>query len=472
MGKYKYLFKNIGLLTISNFGTKLLSFFLVPLYTYVLTTEEYGVYDLFNSTVSLLVPLLTLNICEAVLRFSLEDRKIEYDSIFSCGIRFTVLSTFIVAIGLAVNHCFIGKNMLDVYGVYFFLVYCSTAFLGIVNNFTRGIGKISDVSIGGIIGSGAMLVLNIIFLLPCNLGLKGYFLAHIAGSLIQCAYLSFKIRAWRYIRISIDRKLVNEMTLYSIPLIANSIGWWVNNVSDRYIVTWSCGVAATGIYSVAYKIPSILNVFQSIFSQAWVLSAVKEFDPQDKTGFFRKIYRLYNFSLVLLCTVLIAGSRVLARILYANEFYAAWEYVPFLLISVIFGAMSGYVGGVFSAVKNSKIYAKSTAIGAFANIILNLVFVQVIGALGAAIATAISYWIVWVIRMYNVKKYMKVQLIQGEDRLSYLLIVVQALALIGLRKDDLLFWLIQLVLVMAQLMINRQQAFVLVKLARQKLKKK
>lgn len=74
---------------------------------------------------------------------------------------------------------------------------------------------------------------------------------------------------------------------YSRPLIANSIAWWINNASDRYIVIFFCGLAENGIYSVASKIPSILNIFQSIFNQAWTLSAVKDFDSEDKHGFFQ-----------------------------------------------------------------------------------------------------------------------------------------------------------------------------------------
>ena len=73
MGNYKYLAKNIGVLAISNFATKLLSFFLVPLYTSILTTSEYGTYDLFSTTVYLLVPILTLNIQDATIRFSLDE---------------------------------------------------------------------------------------------------------------------------------------------------------------------------------------------------------------------------------------------------------------------------------------------------------------------------------------------------------------------------------------------------------------
>ena len=84
MGRYKYLLKNIGLLTLSSFTTKLLSFFLVPLYTNVLSTTEYGTYDMFNTTIGVLLPILTLNIQESVMRFSLDD-KLDENSILSIG---------------------------------------------------------------------------------------------------------------------------------------------------------------------------------------------------------------------------------------------------------------------------------------------------------------------------------------------------------------------------------------------------
>lgn len=91
MGKYKYLIKNIGLLTLSSFGTKLLTFFLVPLYTSVLSTSEYGTFDLTYTTVSLLIPILTMSIVESTLRFSL-DKNADQQEIFSISLRIVIRS--------------------------------------------------------------------------------------------------------------------------------------------------------------------------------------------------------------------------------------------------------------------------------------------------------------------------------------------------------------------------------------------
>ena len=213
-------------------------------------------------------------------------------------------------------------------------------------------------------------------------------------------------------------------------MIANSVAWWVNNTSDRYVVIFFCGLAENGIYSVATKIPSILNIFQSIFSQAWTLSAVKEFDPEDKNGFFANTYRAYNCLMVLICSVIIVGDKILAHFLYAKDFFVAWKYVPWLTIAIVFGSLSGYIGGFFSAVKNSKIFAQSTVIGAASNIVLNLIMTPLMGALGAAIATTVCYFVVWGIRYWQSKKFVKLKIDLRRDLITYVLLVLQSVVLL------------------------------------------
>ena len=244
-------------------------------------------------------------------------------------------------------------------------------------------------------------------------------------------YLVYAAKIYKYIgKQKDDKETRAEMLDYSCPLIANTVAWWITNASDRYIVIWLCGTAANGIYSVAYKIPSVLNILQSIFTDAWTLSAVKAFDSEDKDGFFSNMYNGYNCLMVLACSFLIFSDKFFAKILYANDFYKAWEYVPFLLISIVFGATSGYIGGIFSALKKAKILAQSTTVGAVANIILNVILVYIIGTIGAAISTAISYIIVWGIRLYYMNKYLHTELNLKRDIISYVILFFQAIAII------------------------------------------
>lgn len=430
MGNYKYLAKNIGVLAISNFATKLLSFFLVPLYTSILTTSEYGTYDLFSTTVYLLVPILTLNIQDATIRFSLDDN---YDkkNIISVSLNVFIKGLLILLVFSLLNYITSILPVFNEYIIVFIFMYIFQALVGIMTSFARGCEKITEISISSVIGSVIFIGLNILFLVVFKWGLMGYFLSSILGNLSQVIYLIYVTKLSKYIGKKNDNTTTRtEMLKYSCPLIANTIAWWITNASDRYIVIGLCGTAANGIYSVAYKIPSVLNILQSIFTQAWTLSAVKEFDSEDKDGFFSNMYNGYNCLMVLSCSFLIISDKFFAKILYAKDFYKAWEYVPFLLISIVFGATSGYIGGIFSALKNAKILAQSTTIGAVINIILNILLVYIIGPIGAAISTAISYIIVWGIRLYYMKKYIHAEIYLKRDIISYAVLFIQAISIL------------------------------------------
>ena len=436
VNKYRYLLKNIGLLTLSSFATKLLSFFLVPLYTNILSTTEYGTYDLFNTTIGVLLPILTLNIQESVMRFSI-DSKYDRKSIVTVAAKYLIFSNFIVILGLLVNYVFSFSLIAKQYAIFFFLMFLSQSLSGMITMYVRGIDKISDLSVSSVISSVITICLNVSFLAFFHWGLIGYFMANIIGPMVQSLYLIIKAHVISDIQL---RRAYpsekNEMVNYSKPLIANSIAWWVNNASDRYVVVLFCGLAENGIYSVASKIPSILNIFQTIFNQAWTLSAVKDFDPEDRNGFFSNTYKVYNCMMVVLCSGIIAFDKILAGFLYAKDFFIAWKYVPWLTIAIVFGAMSGYIGGFFAAVKDSKIFAKSTVYGAITNIILNLILTPIMGALGAAIATAVSYFEVWIFRYLHSRRYIKIKVNMIRDLITYFLLVCQSIILLIEMKNS------------------------------------
>ena len=445
MNGYKYLFKNIGLLTISQFGTKILVFFLVPLYTNILSTAEYGTYDLFNTTINLLVPIVTLNISDAVLLFALDKSK-DHSEVLSIGLKYAFIGFGISFVLLALNAIVKLFQPINDYWYYFPFLFLLTVLNAVISGFTRGIDRVKESAISGMICSTSMLACNLLFLLFFRWGLHGYFLANIIAVFLQVLYLFTACKLWNYIELKTNKELEKEMKKYSTPLIANNVGWWINNSSDRYIVTWMCGVSNNGIYSVGYKIPSVLNMFQTIFSQAWTMSAVRDFDSQDSNGFFSKMYSLYNCGMVIVCSSIIVTSRLLAHFFYAKEFFTAWQYVPFLTIAIVFGSLSGFLGGIFAATKNSKLFGKSTLMGAIINIILNIILVYFMGALGAAIATLIAFFIVWFIRVMHVQKHINIKINLKRDYLSYLLLVVQGMILFVL-SDGIILYMLEILMV-------------------------
>ena len=166
---------------------------------------------------------------------------------------------------------------------------------------------------------------------------------------------------------------------------------------------------------------------------------IKEFYPEDKSGFFSSTYRAYNCAMTLICSAIIVCDRFLARFLYAKDFYSAWKYVPWLTIAILFGALSGYMGGFFTAVKDSRIFATSTLVGAVSNIALNLILTPFMGPMGAAIATTICYVEVFVVRYLQSKKYISLKLNVLRDSISYIFLVLQSIVLLTLPENFLMY---------------------------------
>lgn len=401
--KYKYLIKNTGFLAISSFSSRILVFLLVPFYTNILSTSEYGIYDLATTTIQLLMPILTLNVYEGVTRFLMSDKE-NPNTIVTLGFKYIAVGTAIFALALWANTIFNIFPLFSGYELLIFLYFVSNVLYQYAVQCAKGFELVKLMGIAGVISTVVMVFTNVLFLAIWHIGLPGFFLSYILGQGIAAVYLFWKIEIIRYLKNEDDYDVQKRLVYYSVPLILNTIGWWINNASDRYIVTWLCGVSINGIYSVSYKIPSILSTFQSIFTQSWQISAIKEYQKEGYRRFYARMLETINLIVGIACMVLILFTKVIAGFLYAKDFYSAWEYVPFLLLSTVFSASAGMVGPILSAKKNTKTLGTSTLFGALTNIVFNIALVSIIGAQGAAIATALSSFLIFLLRYISAKK--------------------------------------------------------------------
>lgn len=428
--KYQYLAGNIALFSVSNFVSKILVFLLVPLYTNVLSTAEYGIADIMQVTLLLLVPAVTVNMGEAALRFGIE-RVNKRGSILRIGTKYLLYADLIVLFVCALASCIVAKSV-RLYIILFIPLFIVNSLYEYLILYFQGCEMVPVVVIGSVTSTVVMILSNIVFLLVIKIGLNGYILSQIIAFLFAGIVMLLVGRlGMDDFTYDNDKALDKEMVAYGIPMIAYSTGSWINNAADRYIVALICGSAANGVYGVAYKIPAILMVFQRIFAQAWQMSATKSYTDEKSTEFFTTMYKAYNTFMVVGCSVLILCVRPVAAFLFRKEFYDAWRFVPPLLISVIFGALTGFLGSICLAYKDSKAMGIATGFGALINVILNLLTVPTFGALGAAWATAVSYCTMCFMAYLFVRKYVKLKNNIGKEIISYLLLCVEAIIMIA-----------------------------------------
>ncbi|NLJ70775.1 MAG: oligosaccharide flippase family protein [Clostridiaceae bacterium] len=423
MRQYRKLGKNMAFITLGNFASKLLSFFMMPLYTAVLTTTEYGIADLMTTTINLLAPFFTLIISEAVMRFALDDNK-DSKQVFAIGMTITICGFGIMLVFSPI--LLLSKNLARYYW-FFILYYLMTTIHTLVSQFVKGIEKVDVYSISGVVQTIALIGLNVFFLLGLKIGIIGYLLSLILSNVIAIVFLFIRGKLWKYCisLLKIDRKLLKEMLQYSIPMIPNSLSWWVSNSSDKYMLTLFLGVAVTGVYSVSQRIPSMFAIISTIFIGAWQISAVDDFGSEKSRLFYSNIYKIYSSLNILMVSGFICLSKVLARFLFLNDFFDGWRFVPVLLFAFLFQAMAGYLGTIYTSSKKTKMLFISTVSAAITNIALNALLIPIFNAQGAAIATLLSYLLIWLIRLIDTKKILKLDISFGSDILSYILISIQ-----------------------------------------------
>lgn len=424
MGKFKSLISDTLIFAVGNFTVKILYFFLMPIYTISLNADEFGLADLLNNTLQFIVPILTLSISDAVFRYML-DKNADKSCFLSNGFYVLLGGSFCVTLGVLLLSVFIH---IDIYVYYFVLWYVLEAFKILFSQYTRAEGKLWTFSINGIIGAFMLLISTFILVYKMKLGVNGYLLSFIISNFTSIVFLLFRVNILYEIKIGKVRISVIAMMLtYCLPLIPNMLSWWFTNISSRYIIAGFCGLSIAGLFSSASKLPALLNIVTSVFQQSWQIASIREYQDSHTSSFFSSVFRKYSFLCLLVCSILIVLVPFISKFVLQGEFYKAWIYTPILIFSALLGCYSTFFGTFYSVVKDNIKAMKSTLWGAIANVVLCFCTIPFLGVTGALIANALSYFIIVIIRIKDVQKYIYIPINYKQFYVSLIVCLVQSI---------------------------------------------
>lgn len=262
--------------------------------------------------------------------------------------------------------------------------------------------------IGNVLHTFFIAVLNILFLLVFKEGVDGYLKAYIIANTLTAIYAIIVGKGYKSFSFSrIDRDLLIKMARYSVVLIPNSFMWWIMNSSDRIMVSSMISVAANGIYAVSYKFPTLVSTLTTIFNQAWSYSAIREEGTDDESEYNNKIFRVLIGIVMLIGIGLLTFMKPFLSVYVGKEYYSAWKYTPFLTVGCVYLTMASFMATSYTVHKDSFGYLFSGTFGAIFNIAMNFILIPQVGVYGAAIATCISYILVFVFRLFHTRKYIQ-----------------------------------------------------------------
>ena len=402
---YKELFSNLVVFAMSNIGTKLILFFLVPIYTKYMTSSEYGVAELIVTTTGLVIPLVTLAINEAVYRFTI-DKNTEDKEVLRCFYHVYIISICITILITIVLLCI---PSIRKYAFLFALI----IIFSIINDgyalFVKGRGKNKVFAIDNIVYVAVLTLCNLLFLIKFNMSINGYLFAIIVAKFISLIYLMVFGKSPKWVSfLKIDHVLLKRMLMYSIPLLFNSLNWWVISSSDKYMLNYMVNSSEVGLFTVASKIPALVNVVTTVFTEAWTISSIKEHEEGAGSDFYNSVFEIYSICMALLVSFIMLIARPFMKIYVTQDFYSAVVFLPTLLMGAYYLGYSTFIGVTFSTVMKSEIIMKSSLYAAVINIILNFMLIPILGGLGASIATMGTYMVISFYRYIKAQKYMPV----------------------------------------------------------------
>lgn len=412
MSKKKDLMKNTIIIFCGKVCTQLISFFLLPLYTGYLATKDYGIVDLITTYVTLLVPIITLELEMSIFRYLVDSRGKEKETkkLMSNNFGVLLIALLIFSILYVIVTSFWKFNFRWL--ILIDIIICT--FSGNFLQISRGMGRTLDYSISCLITGALTIVSNLLLIAVFKLGAFGMITSMALANGVGALYLFIRLKLYKFINFKLmDKKLIKEMYQYSIPLVPNGISWWIVNVSDRTIISYVLGTAVNGLYAVSNKFPTILSSLLGVFNLSWSESAALHINSPDRDEFFSDISNTVTKLFTSLGVGMIACMPFIFPLLINSKYNGAFNQIPILILGAVFNVVVCLYSAVYIAKKMTKQVATVSIIGAIINITINVLFIKYIGVYAASISTAISYFAMMLYRHIDLKKYVNIKYESG-----------------------------------------------------------
>jgi len=397
--------KDIGVYAIGNIGSKLITFLMVPLYTYfVHDTSDFGYYDVCLTVCLLLLPFFTLQLRDGAFRFLLDcDDETQRRRIVSFVAR-TMLSSLFVTLLVAVVLALF--THIDYLG-YTVGLLIAMSLQEVYSQVFRGLGNNRAFVMVGILSALGIGVFSVIFVAYMGWGIKGIFLANIIARVLALLLVEAKVRLiTRHTSWNINIGKVGwEILRFTLPLLPGSLCWWLTGSSDRLFIKHFLGLDVNGVYAVAIRFTGIINTLAIIFYQAWQETAILQYHSPDRDRFFSRMFNSYIFLLGIILVGYVFMLKVNYSWLVAPQYHESLNYIYPLGLSAVLLALSAFFDMGYQCAKDTPRTLPAIVLAAIVNVTLNFLLIKHLGVYSVILTQFITYIVLFTYRWHDMRHY-------------------------------------------------------------------
>ena len=241
------------------------------------------------------------------------------------------------------------------------------------------------------------------------MGIKGIFIANILARVVAAVYLELRLKIIStHFKFHITLSQVGrDMLRYSLPLLPGSLCWWLTGSSDRWFIKYFLGLEVNGIYAVAFRFNGIILTLATIFYQAWQETAILQYNSPDRDKFFSKMFNTYIGVLAILLTAYTFTLKMFYPIIVDANYQESVNYLYLMGISSVLFSLSAFFDMGYQCAKDTSRTLPAIFLAAIVNIVFNLLLVKYAGVYGAIATSIITYLVLFIYRLHDMKRYFK-----------------------------------------------------------------
>ena len=402
----KKLLGDSAIYGLSSIIARLISVFLVPIYTRIYSPDDYGILAKVNNLVGLLTIVMVLSLDAAASRwFYDKEDKVYQKKVLSTWFWACMISSSLLTIGLMLAGPMFCAHVVGRPDSLKLVIMASLTLplsfsLIYTTNVLRFMQKPVATTVFSLGNTLLLVSMNILFIVVLKKGLLGVYYAQIITGIVTLIATFFMLHQWIG-KPYINKELIRDMLKYSFPLIPGTIAFWVVNATGVYFLP---KLQEAGLYNIGNSVAMGMALFTGAFQMSWGPFVFANYKKESAPATFASIFLLFiAFSGLLSIGLCLFGREVLS-ILTTHEYLNADWVSGILSINYIITGLNYIASAGLNIAKNNNSYGVSMIISAVLLIVLNLVMVPVWGKEGAALAAVLSQVIVPVIMFYYAQK--------------------------------------------------------------------
>jgi O-antigen/teichoic acid export membrane protein len=389
------LTKSFLIYTGVSFLSAAIPFFLLPVLTTHLSNKDYGIITLFSTTVSFVLPFISVGIPQLIGVDYFKKEEKDFKKEFATSIFFILV---FAALALLIFYLFQHqiKSALKFESNFLFfipLVCVGATFVEILYVLYRSKENVTEYSVLSIVQTLLETFITLFLILVLFYKWEGRILSTIAISIFFIVFSLIKFYKWKLIPQKIDYHQIRSILIFGFPLIFERLRTFVLNSSDKYFVAKIVDVENLGIYSVATSVSMLILVFVNSLYIAYSPFLFKTLESgKDYNKIVKMIYVLIAATLIATIGLSLTSGFIFKHFL-GKDFQNGQPYVFWLSIGYFFWGINAYFQAIILYKKKTFNLLIISVVGLVINLILNYILINKYQTIGAAYSTAITYFL-------------------------------------------------------------------------------